>query len=136
MRVATIMRPPPAVSRPINRNQPGNTEMTSHHARSKISGIGSNDRRAGLLRTITAHVRAYIGRQRLLRENDRIRSDLLTLPDHLLKDIGLSRCHIKYAARDLPGSDRKIVAIGTANESKADQRAVSGDYYNSFEVRI
>ncbi|MBY5378336.1 DUF1127 domain-containing protein [Rhizobium leguminosarum] len=109
--------------------------MTSPHARSNISVIGST-KRAGLLRTITAHVRAYIGRQRLLRENDRIRSDLLTLPDHLLKDIGLSRHHIKYAALDRPGSDRKIVAIGMANGGKADQSAVSGDYCNSFEMRI
>ncbi|MGR9249548.1 DUF1127 domain-containing protein [Rhizobium leguminosarum] len=109
--------------------------MTSPHARSNVSGIGSI-KRAGLLRTITAHVRAYIGRQRLLLENDRIRSDLLTLPDHLLKDIGLSRHQIRYAALDRPGSDRKIVAIGMANGGKADQSAVSGDYNSSFEMRI
>ncbi|AXA43292.1 DUF1127 domain-containing protein [Rhizobium leguminosarum] len=104
--------------------------MTSHHASTKISCIGSNDRRAGLLHTIAALVRAYVGRQKLLREHGRTRSDLLTLPDHLLKDIGLSRHQIKYAARDRPDFDRKIVTIGTANESKADQRAISGAYYN------
>ncbi|NKK75368.1 DUF1127 domain-containing protein [Rhizobium leguminosarum bv. viciae] len=134
-RIATIVQPPPAASRRIVRNQPGNTKMTSHHASTTISGFGSNGRSAGLLHTIASHIRAHIGRQRLLREQDRIRSELLSLPDNLLKDIGLSRDQIRYADGGRAGFDGQIVMTGTANEGKADQRAAAGDLRNSFDTR-
>ncbi|MBX4863913.1 DUF1127 domain-containing protein [Rhizobium bangladeshense] len=134
-RVATIVQPPPAASRRIVRNQPGNTKMTSHQASTTISGFGSNGRSAGLLHTIASHIRAHIGRQRLLREQDRIRSELLSLPDNLLKDIGLSRDQIRYADGGRAGFDGQIVMTGTANEGKADQGAAAGDLRNSFDTR-
>jgi uncharacterized protein YjiS (DUF1127 family) len=108
--------------------------MTSRHASTKISGNVSKRTSAGLLHTIAAHVRAHIERQRLLREHDRVRSNLLTLSDHLLKDIGLARDQITYAAGRWSGFDRQTVTTGPAIKNEADQAAVSGEFCSSLKL--